>query len=72
MNKARQEVAKRAQYGVTTATRLSHMRGWKKVIFQTSQNGDPRPWCCSPRPYESNEPKNTSIGVRMKKWRPKH
>ena len=39
---------------------------------RSQYNQDPRPWCCSPRPYESNEPKNASFRARMKKRRPKY
>jgi len=43
-----------------------------RVNFQSQDNQDPRLWSCIPRPYESNEPKNTSFRARMKKRRPKY
>jgi hypothetical protein len=45
---------------------------WKIVIFSSNQNEYPRPWHCSPRPYESNDPRNTQIRVGMRKWKPKY
>jgi hypothetical protein len=41
----------------------------EKVKTKTStQNKDPRPWCCSYHPYDSNKP----IKVHMKKWEKKY
>ena len=67
MNKARRKEPKGGNMEELQAPGLSHFKGGKSEISPSQDNKYPKTWCFSPCPYESNKPKNTSIGVRMRK-----
>jgi hypothetical protein len=65
----RRKGVKERQYGELTCTTTCLSKDEKVILSITRY---PRPWCCIPCEYKSNEPKHVSIRVLMRKWLPNY